>query len=84
MKEIKEQKITDEQFQDLLETIQGSNETLCVICDKCGLDEKDLTDYQLEEIDMNYIHCPSCGWWVESHEMVDEDHCEDCYEGEDE
>lgn len=81
---VKEQIITDEQFIELLDTIQGSIETLDVICSKLGFEESDLTETQLEDIDSHYIHCPNCGWWVEAGDMRDEEHCSDCYDEEDE
>lgn len=79
---VKEQVISDNQFQELLDAIQGSNKTLTTICSDFGFEEEDLTEDQLDEIDATYVHCPCCGWWVEAGEMVDEEHCTDCCEDE--
>ncbi len=50
-------------------------------------------DFELEEdelrellLDMNIEHCPDCGWWVDSHELIAPDgdgvtpdgHCNNC------
>lgn len=77
-------KVTDAQFQELLVEIQGTCQSLNDACETLGFEEDDLTMEQLEELDQNYILCPSCGWWVEAYEMVNEDYCRNCYEDEEE
>lgn len=77
-------KITEDKFIELLATIQGSNESLTTICRNCDFEEEDLTDEQLQRIDDDYTHCPNCGWWVESYEMIDEESCTNCFEPDDE
>lgn len=72
--------IADEVMQELLLRIQGGNEPLWAYVESMGLDELNMSE--LETIDDNYIHCPGCGWWVEVSEMVDDEHCADCYEEE--
>lgn len=75
-------KITDEQLQEIINSVQGTCSSLGYVCEGLGFNEDDLTLDQLSEIDDCYIQCPNCGWWVEPHELANEDMCEDCYEAE--
>lgn len=46
-----------------------------------GDDELDLTDIAMEllhELDDQVMQCDACGWWCETHELGEEQVCQDC------
>ncbi len=45
-----------------------------------ALDDRDL----LEHLDTLVRLCDACGWWVEAHEMDNDDNCTECSEHDDE
>ena len=75
--------VTPEMFEELLDYIQGSSQSLFHACIQLGFEEDDLTMEQLGDLDEAYTCCPGCGWWVESYRMQTDEECDDCYEGED-
>lgn len=48
-------------------------------------EDKDFTDLTLNQctiLDDNIMCCECCGWWVNSHEIDENNFCEDCQEAE--
>lgn len=45
-----------------------------------GADIEDMPRVWLTEIDTLVMQCDQCGWWVDAHEVNDDQICEECRE----
>ena len=61
-------------IQTLIDYLQGTCKSLGEGCNDLEIDEEDLTDDELEELDLQIFNCSQCGWWSEI--------CEDSGTGE--
>jgi len=79
-------KIKNSEVQEIIETLQGTCDTLSgAIQEVTGnddLDEDSLTEDQCKEIDGEIFLCGECNWWCETVERADDDEqiCTDCYD----
>lgn len=77
-------KISDDQVQEIIETLQGTCDTLGgAVGEVCGddYDENDLSQDQLGVIDNEIFECVECSWWCEISEIADDEDeniCQDC------
>lgn len=75
-------KPTDDTLSKIADGLLGTSNSILYLLEKYAVDEFyiDLVeDYLLEH---NVEQCELCGWWFESHELVDSDNevvgCRDC------
>ena len=71
------------EWQDLVEHLRGTCETLSTALEAFGLDEGLENDKRFcAYLDSELMLCETCGWWAETHEVDDDGNCEDCSDGE--
>lgn len=76
--------LTDEELEELIFNLEGSDYSLEEICESMGIDIDDLTTGELQIIYDRLFFCTSCEFWCNIEEQYDEDICIECYEKEDE
>jgi len=75
--------VTPEEIQNIINSLQGSCQSLREVCENEGFEEEDLLPEQINEIEQEIFLCTTCGWWYEISEMSEESEdgentCEGC------
>lgn len=67
--------LTDSQLADLAANLEGTSATIEAGLEWMGLDTADYDESEIEAelMGQNLERCPTCGWWVESWELADDE-----------
>ncbi len=76
--------ITRETIAEIAEELRGTCGSLLAALEKRGLALDDIPAELLRVFDEEVMPCDTCGWWHESHEINDDNNCNECAEDEDE
>ena len=73
--------LTLEQKHKIADDLNGSAQTAADLAEHYGVEPDEIEAAAAEcEVEL----CDQCGWWCETSELNEEQHCEDCQSDEDE
>ncbi len=73
---------TTEKMSEIAEELRGTCASLDTALKNHGLDFDSTPRRFLDMLDEEVMDCQQCGWWHESHELNDDQICNDCKEDE--
>jgi uncharacterized CHY-type Zn-finger protein len=70
----------DFKIQTIIDALLGTSDLICNAVENCypGMEEDDLTIWDLQQIDHQIFLCDNCGEWVMSREKYAIDLCINC------
>jgi len=73
--------MTDKLNENVLSYLEGTCNSIEAAIERFDLDAS-VEEIESYTLDNNLECCPGCGWWMESHELIDEDDnvvgCDQC------
>jgi hypothetical protein len=69
-------------MQEIAEELRGTCGTLDAALEERGFELDSLPPEMLRELDEAVMLCETCGWWCDSHELNDDNNCNECGESE--
>lgn len=72
--------LNQQQLNYIYDALCGSESTLEEVLEYTDIDILELHKDDFEAIDNLTQRCDTCSWWVEPHEMENENECVDCFQ----